>query len=55
MDTGSSVDIMFTNCFRKMNSSVHIKPVGTSLFGFAGESVRVYGKVKLHFVLGDMD
>lgn len=44
---------MFMNCFRKMNSTADIKPVGTSLFGFAGESVRMYGKVKLPMVLGE--
>lgn len=50
VDMGSSVDIMFIDSFKKMNSTMDIKPVGTSLFGFAGESVRVYGKVKLPMV-----
>lgn len=53
MDTGSSVDIMFMDCFTKTNSMVDILPVGTLLFGFDGESVRVCGKVKLPMVLGE--
>lgn len=53
VETGSSVDIKFMDCFRKMNSTVYILPVGTSLFGFARESARVYGKVKLPMVLGE--
>lgn len=35
VDMGSSVDIMFIDSFKKMNSTMDIKPVGTSLFGFA--------------------
>lgn len=44
---------MFLDCFRRMNLSIDVKPVGTSLFGFAGEVVRVYEKVQLPMVLGD--
>lgn len=53
VDTGSSVDVMYLDCFRRMNLAAYIKPVGTSPFGFAGEEVRVYGKVQLPMLLGD--
>lgn len=53
VDTCRSVDIMFMDCFKKMNSMGDILPVGTSPFVFAVESVRVYGKVKLPMVLGE--
>lgn len=53
VDTGSSVDVMYLDCFRKMNLAADIKQVGTSLFGFAGEEVRVYGRVQLPMVLED--
>lgn len=53
VDTGSSVDIMYLDCFQRMNMAIDVKPVWTSLFGFAGEAVRVYGKVQLPMVLGD--
>lgn len=53
VDTGSSVDVMYLDCFKMMNLAIDIRPVGTSLFGFTGEEVRVYGKVQLPMVLGD--
>lgn len=53
VDTASSVDVMYLDCFRRMNLAADIKPVGTSLFGFAGEEVRVYGKMQLPMLLGD--
>lgn len=53
VDTGSSVDVTYLDCFRRMNLAADIKSVGTSMFGFAGEEVRVYGRVQLPMVLGD--
>lgn len=53
VDAGSSVDVMFLDCFKRLNLSIDVKPVGTSLFGFAGEAVRVYGKVQLPMILGE--
>lgn len=44
---------MFLDCFKRMNLVIDVKPVGTSLFEFAGEEVRVYGKVQLPMVTGD--
>lgn len=56
VDNGSSVDIMFMDCFKKMKSIVvEVQPVGTSSFGFAGESIRVFEKVSLHVVLGERE
>lgn len=51
--TGSSVDIIFMDYFRKMRSIVTVDLVGTSLFVFIGEVVRVAGKIELHMVLGE--
>lgn len=51
--TGSSVDIMFMDYFLKMRSIVTVDLVGTSLFVFIGEVVRVAGKIELHMVLGE--
>lgn len=53
VDTGISVDVMFLDYFRRMNLSIEVKPVGTSLFGLTGKTVRVYGKVQLPMVLGE--
>lgn len=52
-NTGSSVDIMFTGCFRKIRSTARVEMVGSSLFVFTGEGVRVTGKVELYMVLAE--
>lgn len=44
---------MYLDCFRRMNLAADIKSVGTSLFEFAGEEVKVYRRVQLPMVLGD--
>lgn len=53
IDTESSVDVMFVDCFKRMGLKPTIEPVATSLFGFAGESVRVTGRVEFTMTLGE--
>lgn len=48
---GYNVERIFVDTGRDL--AIDVKPVGTSLFGFTGEAVRVYGKVQLPMVLGD--
>lgn len=47
------MDVMFLDCFRRMGLKSNIEPVATSLFGFAGESVRVTGRVEFTVTLGN--
>lgn len=44
VDIGSSVDIMFIFCFRKMRSTAWFEPVETSLFGF----ITIFGTNNIH-------
>lgn len=53
VDTGSSVDVLFKKCFEQMRLNVRMEYVETSLFGFAGQAVRVMGKVEMLLVLGE--
>ncbi|CAA0843037.1 Unknown protein, partial [Striga hermonthica] len=52
VDTGSSADIMFYECFRKMDLGMEITPITTSLFGFSGAEVVPLGEVQLTMALG---
>ncbi|XP_012852335.1 PREDICTED: uncharacterized protein LOC105971944 [Erythranthe guttata] len=52
VDTGSSADVIYYDCFRKMNMDFELKYVETSLVGFLGESVRSVGEVCLPISLG---
>ncbi|XP_012846942.1 PREDICTED: uncharacterized protein LOC105966912 [Erythranthe guttata] len=52
VDTGSSADVIYYDCFRKMNMDFELKYVETSLVGFSGESVRSVGEVCLPISLG---
>ncbi|CAA0839165.1 Unknown protein, partial [Striga hermonthica] len=52
VDTGSSADIMFYECFRKMDLGMEITPIRTSLFGFSGTEVVPLGEVQLTMALG---
>ncbi|KAL8543946.1 hypothetical protein ACS0TY_004479 [Phlomoides rotata] len=40
VDTGSSYDIMFLECFKKMDLNVKLEPIETTLYGFAGGSTQ---------------
>lgn len=53
INAGNSVDVIFWDCFRRLGLKSMVDPVETSLFGFAGESVRVTGRVKLQLTLGE--
>lgn len=53
VDIGSSVDVLFKKCFEQMRLNVRMEYVETSLFGFAGQAVRVMGKVEMLLVLGE--
>ncbi|KAI3474877.1 hypothetical protein Pfo_030188 [Paulownia fortunei] len=37
VDTGSSVDVLFYEAYKKMNLDITLQPVDTALFGFGGE------------------
>ncbi|XP_012836532.1 PREDICTED: uncharacterized protein LOC105957150 [Erythranthe guttata] len=52
VDIGSSADVIYYDCFRKMNMDFELKYVETSLVGFSGESVRSVGEVCLPISLG---
>ncbi|CAA0843039.1 Unknown protein, partial [Striga hermonthica] len=54
IDTGSSVDIMFYDCFVQINLelNVELKPVATALYGFNGGEVMPMGEVTLSVALG---
>ncbi|CAA0828788.1 Unknown protein, partial [Striga hermonthica] len=54
IDTGSSVDVMFYDCFVQINKelNVELKPVATALYGFNGGEVMPMGEVSLPVALG---
>ncbi|CAA0819849.1 Unknown protein, partial [Striga hermonthica] len=54
IDTGSSVDVMFYDCFVQINRelNVELKPVATALYGFNGGEVMPMGEVTLSVALG---
>ncbi|CAA0833207.1 Unknown protein, partial [Striga hermonthica] len=54
IDTGSSVDVMFYDCFVQINRelNVELKPVATALYGFNGGEVMPMGEVSLSVALG---
>ncbi|CAA0810051.1 Unknown protein, partial [Striga hermonthica] len=54
IDTGSSVDVMFYDCFVQINEELNmeLKPVTTALYGFNGGEVMPMGEVSLPVALG---
>lgn len=40
VDTGSSADIIYCDCFRRMNLDLEVRPVDTRLVGFSGTSMQ---------------
>ncbi|CAA0833859.1 Unknown protein, partial [Striga hermonthica] len=53
-DTGSSVDVMFYDCFAQINKhlNLELKPVATALYGFNGGEMMPMGEVSLTVALG---
>ncbi|CAA0806554.1 Unknown protein, partial [Striga hermonthica] len=54
IDTGSSVDVMFYDCFAQINKhlNLELKPVATTLYGFNGGKVMPMSEVSLTVALG---
>ena len=53
VDSGSSVNLIYWNCFEKMNlTSDRLKTVDTPLYSFTGEAVPIVGSVQLPVTLG---
>ncbi|CAA0823063.1 Unknown protein, partial [Striga hermonthica] len=54
IDTGSSVDVMFYDCFVQINRelNVELKLVATALYSFNGREVMLMGEVSLYVTLG---
>ncbi|XP_071729120.1 uncharacterized protein [Rutidosis leptorrhynchoides] len=55
VDTGSSVDIMYEQCFSKLPANIKalMKPTAVLLAGFSGESTWPIGQLELHIELVD--
>ncbi|XP_071719072.1 uncharacterized protein [Rutidosis leptorrhynchoides] len=55
VDTGSSVDVMYEQCFNKLPAHIKalLKPTAVSLAGFSGESTWPIGQLKLQVELVD--
>ncbi|CAA0834279.1 Unknown protein, partial [Striga hermonthica] len=55
VDTGSSVNVIFYNCLKRMELDIELSPLHTSLFGFNGPEVAPLGETTLAVVLGEGD
>ncbi|XP_073129091.1 uncharacterized protein [Henckelia pumila] len=56
VDSGSSVNVIFQDAFEQMElRGCEINPVKTSLYGFAGHTIRPKGEVQLPITLGSGD
>ncbi|XP_071738403.1 uncharacterized protein [Rutidosis leptorrhynchoides] len=55
IDTGSSVDVMYNQCFRKLPKDVQskLRPTAMSLSGFSGESAWPIGQLELEIEVVD--
>ncbi|XP_071727749.1 uncharacterized protein [Rutidosis leptorrhynchoides] len=55
VDTGSSVDVMYEQCFSKLPTHIQalMKPTTVSLAGFSGESTWPVGQLELQMELVD--
>ncbi|CAA0825683.1 Unknown protein, partial [Striga hermonthica] len=51
VDTGSSVNVIFYDCLKRMNLDIELAPLHTSLFGFTGSEVAPLGETTLAVVL----
>ncbi|CAA0827106.1 Unknown protein, partial [Striga hermonthica] len=47
VDTGSSVNVIFYNCLKRMELDIELSPLHTSLFGFNGSEVAPLGETTL--------
>ena len=53
VDSGSSINLIYWNCFQKMNLTPdRLKAVSTPLYSFTGEAVPVVGSIQLATTLG---
>ncbi|CAA0819896.1 Unknown protein, partial [Striga hermonthica] len=55
VDTGSSVNVIFYDCLKRMELDIQLTPLHTSLFGFNGSEVVPLGETMLAVVLGEGD
>ncbi|CAA0830004.1 Unknown protein, partial [Striga hermonthica] len=55
VDTGSSVNVIFYDCLKRMDLDIELSPLHTSLFGFNGSEVAPLGEATLAVVLGEGD
>lgn len=51
IDVGSSIDIIFLECFECMNLEAELLPVEITLYGFSGRSVQPLGQIVLPLAL----
>lgn len=52
IDTSNSVDIMFLECFERMNLEAKLLPVEPALYDFSGGSVQLLGQIVLPMAFG---
>ncbi|CAA0811971.1 Unknown protein, partial [Striga hermonthica] len=55
VDTGSSVNVIFYDCLKRMELDIQLTLFHTSLFGFNGSEVAPLGETMLDVVLGEGD
>ncbi|CAA0807106.1 Unknown protein, partial [Striga hermonthica] len=55
VDTGSSVNVIFYNCLKRIELDIELAPLHTSLFGFNGSEVTPLEETMLVVVLGEDD
>ncbi|CAA0839983.1 Unknown protein, partial [Striga hermonthica] len=55
VDTGSSINVIFYDCLKRMDLDIELSPLHTSLFGFNGSEVAPLGEATLAVVLGEGD
>lgn len=53
IDTGSSVDIIYADCLKRLNVVCEVRPVETDVIGFSGEVLRSVEEVTFPVSLGD--
>ncbi|CAA0834127.1 Unknown protein, partial [Striga hermonthica] len=55
VDTGSSINVIFHDCLKRMDLDIELAPLHTSIFGFNGSEVTPLGETTLAVVLGEGD
>ncbi|CAA0839531.1 Unknown protein, partial [Striga hermonthica] len=55
VDTGSSVNVIFYDCLKRIELDIQLTPLHTLLFGFNGSEVASLGETMLVVVLGEGD